>query len=113
MVMNVENWFADPIRRANTSTLAITGVLMLLVADSEPVDLAPLEFMRGSASLLMALHAAMHVGMLNALRLMALLDAAKTQHALESYRDPRRVSHLDLAAVWLGFYALAPLLADL
>ncbi len=111
--MNVENWLAAPIRRANTSVLTITGVLMLLLADCEPDNVEPLEFMRGSATLLIALHAVMHVGMLNALRLMALLDVAHTEHALNLYRDPRRISHLDLAAIWLGFYALAPVLAEL
>lgn len=111
--MSVENWFAVPLRRANTSALAVTGVLMLILADCEPEDLEPLEFMRGSAALLIALHAAMHIAMLNALRLMALLNVAHTEQALHLYRDPRRVSHLDLAAIWLGFYALAPLLAKL
>jgi len=111
--MRVENWFATPLRRANTSALTVTGALMLILADCEPKDIEPLEFMRGSAALLIALHAAMHVGMLNALRLMSLLKVAHTEQALNLYRDPRRVSHLDLAAIWLGFYALAPVLAEL
>jgi hypothetical protein len=37
-----------------------------------------------------------------------LLEVAEAKPALARYRDPRRVSHLDLAAAWLGFYALVP-----
>ena len=111
--MNAESRFGAPLRRSNISALTVTGILMLLLADSEPQELARIEFLRGSAVLLIALHAAMHVGFLNALRLMALLNVAQTQDALDTYRDPRRISHLDLAAMWLGFYALAPLLAEL
>ena len=42
-----------------------------------------------------------------------MLDVAEARPALERYRDPRRLSHLDLAMAWLGYYALTPVLAVL
>jgi hypothetical protein len=111
--MNVENWLSVPLKRANTASLTSVVCAMAFLIVYEPKDLEQIEFMRASAVLLVGLHAAFHVGTVNALKFMALLQVADAEHALESYRDPRRVSHLDLAATWLGFYSLTPYIADL
>ena len=106
--MNVENWLAVPLRWANISAAASTGALMLLLAHSAPEDVEPLAFMRDGAVLLMTMHTMLHACLLRALKTMADLNVAHADHALERYRDPRRIDHLDLAATWLGFYALVP-----
>lgn len=111
--MNVENWLAVPLKRANTTTLTTALCAMVFLIAYEPEELEQIQFMRANAIVLITLHAALHVGMLNALRLMALQHMAHAEPALENYRDPRRISHLDLSAIWLGFYALTPYLADL
>lgn len=111
--MNVENWLSVRHGRANATTLTSVVCAMLFLIAYEPKDVEQVEFMRASAVLLVALHTAFHVCTLNALKLMAVLQVVDAEHALENYRDPRRVSHLDLAATWLGFYALTPYIADL
>jgi hypothetical protein len=111
MTMFVENWLAIPLRWANISTAASTGLLMLLLVHSVPRDYEPLAFMRDGALLLMTMHATLHICMLQALKAMAALNVSDAAHALERYRDTRRINHLDLAVTWLGFYALAPYFA--
>jgi hypothetical protein len=38
------------------------------------------------------------------------LGVVEAEAALQEYRDPRRVTGLDLAMAWLGFAAFAPVL---
>jgi hypothetical protein len=97
-----------PVGRANSSALSVTVLAMLLLARVEPEGVEAVDFMRGSAMLLVVVHAGFHALVVNALKIMDMADVADAKRVLESYRDPRRVSHLDLAAIWLGFYALAP-----
>ncbi len=109
--MNVETWTAVPLRRSNATALASAACAMVFLLAYEPEELDRIEFMRASAVILIALHAAFHIGRLNALRLMAQFQVDRAAEALESYRDPRRISHLDLAAAWTGFHALTPYIA--
>lgn len=109
--MNVENWSAVPPGRANATALLTTIAAMAILISYEPEDMESIEFMRASALLLMAVHAILHVGTANALRVMALMELPHAEEALEAYRDPHRLSHLDLSATWLGFYSLAPVMA--
>lgn len=101
-------WRPMPVARANTSALSLTAFTMLLLTRFEPEGVDAMDFIRGGAIFLMVAHAGFHVLMLNALKLMDVLEIAEAKHALETYRDPHRLSHLDLAAIWFGFYALAP-----
>lgn len=111
--MNVETWSAVPLRRSNATALASAACAMVFLFAYEPQELEQIEFMRASAVILVALHAAFHIGTLNALKFMAQMQVDRAAHALESYRDPRRISHLDLAAAWIAFYALTPYVAPL
>ena len=111
--MNLENWLGAPLKRTNTTAAASTLCAMLYLLAYEPEEIEQIQFMRACATLLIALHFAFHIGTLNALKFMAQLQLAHAEHALVSYRDPRRISHLDLAAAWLGFYSFCPWLAAL
>jgi hypothetical protein len=113
MIMNLENWLAVPLKRTNATAVASTLCAMLFLVAYEAEKIEQIQFMRAYAILLMAVHIAFHVGTLNALKFMALLQLAHAEHALTSYRDPRRISHLDLAAAWLGFYSVSPCLTIL
>jgi hypothetical protein len=106
--MNVETWTTVPLRRSNATALASAACAMVFLLAYEPEEVGRIEFMRASAVILIALHAAFHVGTLNALKFMAQMQVDRAAHALESYRDPRRISHLDLAAAWMAFHALTP-----
>jgi hypothetical protein len=109
--MNTINWLSVPIARANAAALATTAAAMLFLVGYQPEEVDPVEFMRGNALVLIAAHAAFHGVTLNSLKFLQMLELAEASPALARYRDPRRVSHLDLAAAWLGFYALAPYIA--
>ena len=57
----------------------------------------------GSAALTMAvLHGLMHVSTLRSLRAMVAMRVPHSHQALHIYRDPLRISHLDLAMAWIG-----------
>jgi hypothetical protein len=102
------HWLAVPIGQANAAALSVTATAMLLLSAHEPEGLDATEFARTSAIVLMAVHAGFHSLTVNALKLMELLEVAEASAALRAYRDPRRVSHLDLATLWLGYYAVVP-----
>jgi hypothetical protein len=109
--MNTQGWLSVPLARVNVSAVATTAVAMLFLLSYHPEEIQPEDFIRGNALVLIAAHGALHALTLHSLKFLQLLDFAEASTALARYRDPRRVSHLDLAAAWLGFYALAPHLA--
>ncbi len=86
---------------------------MVFLIAYEPGELDRIGFIRVNAVILIALHAAFHIGTLNALKFMALMQVDRASDALESYRDPRRITHRDLAAAWIAFYTLTPYVATL
>jgi hypothetical protein len=106
--MNTIHRLSVPLARTNATALATTAAVMLFLVCYQPEEFPPVEFIRANALLLIAAHAGLHALTLNSLKFLDLLEIAEARPALTHYRDPRRVSHLDLAAAWLGFYALTP-----
>jgi hypothetical protein len=102
------HWLAIPVGHANMAALSVTACVMVLLAGHEAEGLDAAAFVRTSALALIAVHAGFHSLTVNVLKFMELLDVAEATPALRAYRDPRRVSHLDLAALWLAYYALTP-----
>jgi hypothetical protein len=111
--MMTTNWHTVPITRTNATALATTGAVMVFLTGYQPEELSPVEFMRANAVLLIAVHGALHAFTLNSLKFLETLGVAEAKPALDRYRDPRAVSHLDLAAAWLGYYTLSPCIAML
>ena len=109
--MNTQSWLAVPLARVNVSAVATTAIAMLFLLSYHPEDVQPEDFIRANALVLLAAHGVLHALTLHTLKVLQLMDFAEAGTVLARYRDPRRVSHLDLAATWLGFYALAPHLA--
>jgi len=105
------SWLSLPLARTNATAAATTAAVMVFLVSYQPEEVRPLDFIRANAFLLVAAHAALHAMTLHGLKLLDLLGFDEARITLARYRDPRRVSHLDLAAVWLGFYALAPYVA--
>ena len=85
--MNVETWTAVPLRRSNATALASAACAMVFLLAYEPEELDRIEFMRASAVILIALHAAFHIGTLNALRLMAQFQVDRAAEAPDDLRD--------------------------
>jgi hypothetical protein len=106
--MITTNWSAVPVARSNAAALATAALFMLFLAGYQPEDLDHVTFMRANALVLVAAHGTLHAFTLNSLKFLAKLGAAGAEPALARYRDPRAISHLDLAAAWLGYYALTP-----
>lgn len=102
------HWLERPIGQANMAALSVTAAAMFLLSVHEPEGSDTIAFARRSALLLMAVHGGFHALTINGLKLMALLEMAEAVPALRAYRDARRVSHLDLAALWLAYFALVP-----
>jgi hypothetical protein len=105
--MTPTNWLSASLARTNAAGAAVTATVMLLLVSYQPEA----AFLRMNALVLMAAHATLHALTLNSLKFLRTQHFATAQATLARYRDPRRVSHLDLAAAWLGFYTLAPYVA--
>jgi hypothetical protein len=107
----LDKWSARPLREANAVTLMIPLLVMgWVVQIAWPMpDRAAL--LRAIALMFVAVHVARHWWTIRVFRRLADHGLAAAATALAAYRDPRRISSLDLAALWLALAATAPMLA--
>ncbi len=110
--VGLKRWSQRPIRQANLRAVGITlaTVAMMMLAASQTPD--PMPVIRGMAILLAATQSVVHFVTVAALRGFSALGISAAPAALASYRDPRRLSAMDLAAAWLACAAVAPLFAE-
>ena len=99
--MNATDWLSVPLARVNAAAVATTAAAMLFLVSYHPEEIEPSDFIRANALVLVAAHGALHALTVHSLRLLDMLEVAEAGQALARYRDPRRISHLDLAAAWL------------
>ena len=96
----LRRWADRPIRATNTNALTRFGValaLMIIAAQQSP---NPAAAIHGIATLFAVLQSTLHLMAAGLLRGLARGGIAEAQHALASARDPRRISNLDMAALW-------------
>lgn len=107
--MNLEQQRSTDRVSQNAITLLVTAAIMasFLLVDQQAED--RVAFVRGGAASMILLHSLLHLATLRGLDLMLRNRFPGAEQALELYRDPRRLSHLDLAAIWLGFFVLVRL----
>jgi hypothetical protein len=105
--MKLEQWLSVPVARSNTATIATTLFGMLCTVALGEVGQNPESLARKIASLMAALHGVQHVLTILCLKAMARHGAPRAAEALAAYANPYRVSHLDVAVAWVGFFALA------
>jgi hypothetical protein len=106
----IKNWLARPRRKANVAALACVSLTMLalFVAASGLPDRD--EVLRGTALFFVGIHCMLHLTWIRWLKHERNSGVAVAEAALQEYRDPRRVTGLDVAMAWLGFAAFAPVL---
>lgn len=106
----LERWAELPCRQTNTGAIAFTGLMMICVLGGTWDMPGRAAFLRGVALAFIVLHGGMHVLILRLLKPLRARGVAAAARALAAYRDPRRVTNLDLAIGWAGFGALISLL---
>ncbi len=105
--MDLRTWISISRRRSNTTAIATTAILIgsLFYFDHGPEGAA---FARRTAVFMIVLHGLFHGLSIYGLRAMVRRGVENAELALSLYCDPRRISHLDLASIWLAMYVAAP-----
>ena len=96
----LKRWSQRPVRSTNARALGLCGavVAMMLIASHQTPD--PAATVRGMATMFAVLQSSLHFMGTAVLRGLMRGGIADAQAALASMRDPRRISNLDMAAVW-------------
>jgi hypothetical protein len=106
----LEQWAtSDRHRRNLLAVLLSCGVMVWLsvAAWGLPDRVA---FLRSVAAAFAAAHGVRHVLVICTLARLRREGMAEAARALDAYRDPLRLNSLDLAAAWLGFMVLVPII---
>ena len=106
----LDRWAALSPRQTNTGLIAFTALMMvcLLGGTWDMPDRA--AYLCGIALIFAGTHGLLHLLTLRGLRRLQTKGVAAAGRALAAYRDPRRVTHLDLVIGWMGYAALMSVL---
>jgi len=106
----LDRWAETPPHQTNIGLIVFTVLMMigLLGATWDMPERAP--FLRGVAMVFIGIHGVLHLLMLRALTRLQAKDLAAGKRALAAYRDPHRVTNLDLAIGWTGYAVLISVL---
>jgi hypothetical protein len=105
---NLKRWSSRPLWKLNGVAIASTTALMLWLFTVRQRVAEPEMHLRYAALLFMSIHGMLHYLSRRGLHLMVQKHQTGAEEALRAYLDVRRVSHLDLAVAWIGFFAVAP-----
>lgn len=106
--MDLRTWISVSRTRANLTAIATTAILVGSLFFFDPGPLDRVAFSRRTGLFMAVLHGLFHGLSVFGLRSMVLRGVENAELALSLYCHPRRISHLDLAVVWLAVYAAAP-----
>ena len=112
LAASLKRWAERPIRRANLRAAGISVVAIaftVIIAHQAP---DPASAVRGMAIVFAAVQSVAHAITTGALRALGSLGLAEGVVALASYRDPRRLSCMDLAMMWLTVALAAPFFGE-
>ena len=112
LATSLKRWAERPIRRANLRAAGISVVTIAFTVTLAHETPDPASAVRGMAILFAAFQSVAHVVTTGALRALTSFGLAEGAVALASYRDPRRLSAMDLAVMWLAVAVTAPLFGD-
>lgn len=104
----LKRWSQRPIGASNLRALGLYGILVMLMLAAAQSLPRSAEVVRGFAAISAVMLATMHfvaLGMLRGLRRAGVIEA---QGAIETMRNPRRISAFDMAMTWLLVAAIAP-----
>lgn len=112
LAAQLKRWSERPIAPTNLRVAgisALTLAFMILAAARTP---DPTVAARGMAMILVVLQSIAHVVTTAMLRALTARGVSHAAAALASYRDPRRLSGLDMAMSWVVVALAAPLFAE-
>jgi hypothetical protein len=101
-------WSERPIRQSNARSFGfcIASIVVCLVAAKHSQD--PLLAIRSFAGTLMVVLGTLHCLTIISLRWLMRHKLEEAAAALQTYRDPRRLSSLDMALFWSAVALIAP-----
>jgi hypothetical protein len=108
MDSNLRRWSSRPVWLLNAVAASTTAFLMIwmFVLGRRAAD--PESAVRSIAIFFTAVHGVLHVLSHKGLQLLVQHHRDGAREALRAYLDVRRVSHLDQAMAWVGYFAAAP-----
>ncbi len=106
----LNRWARLPPRQTNTGAVAFTGLMMACLLGATWDMPARAAFLRGVALAFLVLHGGLHLLILRLLTRWQARGLSAAGRVLAAYRDPRRVTNLDLAIGWAGFGGLISVL---
>jgi len=106
----LDRWAETPPHQTNVGLIAFTVLMMvgLLGATWDMPERAP--FLRGVAMVFIGIHGVLHLLMWRALARLRARGLIAAERAFAAYRDPHRVTNLDLAIGWAGYAILISVL---
>ena len=109
---NLKRWSERPIAASNLQAVGISlvTVAMMILAASRTPD--PGSAMRGMAIVLVVIQSIAHVVTTGMLQVLIALRVNEAEMALASYRDPRRLSGLDMAMMWMVVALATPFVVE-
>ena len=112
LTVSLKRWAERPIRRANLRAAGISVAMIAITVTLAHETPDPASAVRGMTIVFAVVQSVAHVVTTGALRALTSFGLAEGAVALASYRDPRRLSCMDLAAMWLAVAITAPLFGD-
>jgi len=105
------DWSRRPHQQANraVATFALLAMTWLTAFAWQMPE--GTSFLRHIGLIFVCTHALWHAVLLRALRRLCVRGVAGADEAMAAYLDPRRISNLDMAAVWLAFTLLVRILS--
>ncbi len=105
---SLKRWSERPVGQANIRALAFCAAafVMMLVAAGQSPD--PIAAVRTMAILFVAIQGAVHYISIASLRTLIGLGVREAVTGLAAYRDPRRLSCMDMAMMWTAVALTAP-----
>ena len=97
----LKRWSQRPISATNARALGLCAVLIVLVLVAAHHAAQPADVVRSLAAVYAVMLASLHFMSLGLLRGLVRAGVAEAQDAMDSVRDPRRISGFDMAMTWL------------
>lgn len=96
----LKRWSQRPVRVTNARALGLCGMLivMMLVAAQRTPD--PAATVHGLATMFVVMQGSLHFMSLGLLRGLRRAGVSEAQDAMESVREPHRISNFDMAMLW-------------
>jgi hypothetical protein len=104
----LQHWSDRPISQMNTRAFAICfgGIALILALTQHSQH--PIAAIRGIAVMFFVAKGTVHYMAIVSLRSLSTLGVKEAAAALQTYRNPHRVSSLDVAMLWLGVALIVP-----